>query len=454
MEAYQNFLVKYRAIQSASGGKPSDWTVKYDLRNPWVSLVNKGKEYTNWVLGTRSIPPTKVRKLETAARMFVSVAGVARNIWTWYQRNEDNLRLLVEAADWPQRTEGVVSGREELFTIGKLKVHNTLHLQGKELASTKEVVERAQVFLRKVPAFLKVLYGDVFIVGQISKASTLAWYNVAKDDVYLRPHPSVRVDDVETLLHELAHRWWRKFMDGATKSMWGKHHMDVKYKGGESPKLPAVGEEFPINVKGYTNKPRILSYKGVYVEIDGGGLIKVTELQKILRKRQTFAKFPTPYSATDQEEHFAESFSRYLTSHLTPEHEEAFKRIIVQKLPEGEQEEQSIVTVKEPEPVKPEPPKPEPKPVPKPVPPSPEPKPDFKPEHKPEPPVPATPGEDPRLGSLRELWTAARAARDEWTKTFVKSLADRVKARQSFTPKQLNILQLKFKHYKVTPTGW
>ena len=104
--------------------------------------------------------------------------------------------------------------------------------------------------------------------------------------------------------------------------------------------------------------------------------------------------------------------------------------------------------------MKPEPPKPEPKPVPKPVPPSPEPKPDFKPEHKPEPPVPATPGEDPRLGSLRELWTAARAARDEWTKTFVKSLADRVKARQSFTPKQLNILQLKFKHYKVTPTGW
>jgi len=66
-------------------------------------------------------------------------------------------------------------------------------------------------------------------------------------------------------------------------------------------------------------------------------------------------------------------------------------------------------------------------------------------------PVVHEPKEDSRLGSLRDLWKAARAGSDDWTMKFVKSIGDQIKAGKKLTYKQTDILGRKFKQYKIEP---
>lgn len=57
--------------------------------------------------------------------------------------------------------------------------------------------------------------------------------------------------------------------------------------------------------------------------------------------------------------------------------------------------------------------------------------------------------EDPRLPALRELWARARAARDEWTMDFTKSLAEQLKAGRRLSPRQVEIADEKAQQYGV-----
>lgn len=58
-------------------------------------------------------------------------------------------------------------------------------------------------------------------------------------------------------------------------------------------------------------------------------------------------------------------------------------------------------------------------------------------------------GEDPRLPALRELWVRARAARDEWTMEFAKSLGEQIKAGRRLSPRQVEVVEDKARQYNV-----
>jgi hypothetical protein len=57
--------------------------------------------------------------------------------------------------------------------------------------------------------------------------------------------------------------------------------------------------------------------------------------------------------------------------------------------------------------------------------------------------------EDPRLPALRELWVRARAARDEWTMDFAKSLGEQLKAGRRLSPRQVEVVESKAQQYGV-----
>lgn len=59
------------------------------------------------------------------------------------------------------------------------------------------------------------------------------------------------------------------------------------------------------------------------------------------------------------------------------------------------------------------------------------------------------PAEDARLPALRELWVRARAAQDEWTMGFAKSIAETLKAGRSLTPRQIETIESKAQQYNV-----
>lgn len=67
----------------------------------------------------------------------------------------------------------------------------------------------------------------------------------------------------------------------------------------------------------------------VYTE--NGGRYDHFKLLTLLMKWKKLDKFPTPYSAKSEEEHFCESLSMYCIGTLTGGHLEAFERIIVQR---------------------------------------------------------------------------------------------------------------------------
>lgn len=58
-------------------------------------------------------------------------------------------------------------------------------------------------------------------------------------------------------------------------------------------------------------------------------------------------------------------------------------------------------------------------------------------------------GEDPRLPALRELWVRARAARDEWTMDFVRSLGEQLKAGRRLSPRQVEVVEKMAQQYGV-----
>lgn len=64
-------------------------------------------------------------------------------------------------------------------------------------------------------------------------------------------------------------------------------------------------------------------------------------------------------------------------------------------------------------------------------------------------PAPVLVEEDPRLPAIRELWLRARAARDQWTMDFAKSLGEQLKAGRRLSPRQVEVVEGKAQQYGV-----
>ena len=312
-------------------GRVETTTNRFLLQDAWVQVINDGRKVAEWVVATRSISPSQARELELASR----VVGVNRtpDVSKWWEKNQKALAFLLDALTWPDRaTEGHYT---ELFDVGPLKVHNTLGLVGPAVEYLKKFVGTAVQHLQGT-IFSKVLYGDVYVVGQLStKANRLAWYVSERDDVYVRPQTKYSETDVEALVHELGHRWWFKFASQEVKKAWAAHHLEVRYSKGHTGEvqLPKIGDLFLIPVKGYKTPPMVVGYttnsRGSMIQLEGGGLVSANSVYNVLHDNHEKAKFPTAYSAKDKEEHFAESFCLYVVGKLTYEHLESFERIVV-----------------------------------------------------------------------------------------------------------------------------
>lgn len=300
--------------------------VSAKLQNAWTWLVRWGTDVATWVVETRTIPKGKEKAVELAARLFTMANRSPKDIPTWWDKNEKHIHLLVEALSWPERTEGSL---QEKFSVGPFTVHNTLHLEEGKLQGTVSVIVKAMQKIKPFHKFNKVLYGDVFVVGQLRHSKSLAWYYNQDDTVYLRPQKTSEKELVN-LIHELGHRYWYKFLGAEAQRQW--HSVYTILKRPVQVKLPEVGEPLGVLVKGVDN-PIVESYgrgnKGVpIVTIVGGQVFSATGVLSILEAEATERKFPTPYSATSVEEFFAEAFAHYIVGDLSEDHRVSLEGII------------------------------------------------------------------------------------------------------------------------------
>lgn len=304
-------------------------------------MVQYGRQIADWAVHTRAIPGGKAKKFEMASRE-VNKTRPPPSMNKWWEKGKEHLELLVESATWPERKEGDESGIRELVALPPFTVHNTVHLPDEKLEKTLEAVRHvAKQIQRKSPKLAKVLYGDVYLVGKISRPSWAAWYIIAEDTVHLRPLLKKGGDDARDLTHELGHRYWFKFMDTGAINAWEALYDSMKNKGENMATTGIeVGKPLPIPVKGFDTPPTVLKieFGRIYID-DGTGVqdgkpyklntyLPYTSVYSALVNENVRKMFPSNYAATQPEEFFAECFAYYILDQLSPELVADFERIV------------------------------------------------------------------------------------------------------------------------------
>lgn len=314
---YQQALAEFQRTFASSGADPYGGLILFRVLVP---LINRGRTLAEWVVQTRSIPSGKAKAVEMAARVFLKVSRVPKNIPDWYTKNQARLVLLSEAAKWVERTT-TEETTSEIAAVGPFKVHNTIGATPKQFEAIQGLFESAIRSLNAIKDFRKVLYGDVFVVGQLKQSTTLAWYSVRDDDVYIRSLAKKGIDDLRSLIHELGHRYWFKFLSLDVKQRMARLYSDLRHSRVETPPLKE-GDVLPLPVRGVKGPVIVTGLEGLFYRISTGGHVSILEVQKRLRLQATF---PTAYAATNYEEFFAECFSFYTLGKLKPDLTERFE---------------------------------------------------------------------------------------------------------------------------------
>lgn len=305
----------------------------------WRAFYRKGRDWGDYVIDHTAIPPAKAKAVEMAVRVFRVTYGSGKgprpSIADWFKKHERNLRVLLEAAQWPER-----SADDGIFQHGPFTVHNTVGATGKELQAAMRIIDLALRALpqTELPEMRQMAYGDLFLVGEIKRKRWAAWYMPQKDAIYLRPKISgVSVEDSALhLVHELGHRLWAKRLPQAVKSAWVTHHTQMAFSKGGLGRLPEAGEVLPplLLVNGKQVKVDAYDELGQATLVDAVkgaviGKVNRLKLREWMGNIGHVSKFPSIYASSDAEEHFCEALAHKGMGSLSPENLAAFDQIVL-----------------------------------------------------------------------------------------------------------------------------
>lgn len=291
------------------------------------TIIPFARSVAHAILSTRSIPLREAKSFEMAYRLIETYTGRVKDWSAWWDKNKERFYLLTRAAiNYPVREDG----GDEAFDVGPFRILNTIHLKDAALATLRKDIAEATRAIAKnvVPGFTKAAYGDIHIVAKLTKAHHAAWYNIADDSVYVRVLQGQ--DLTHSFIHEIGHRYWRKFANPESKREWERHHSRLMYA--DVPvTMPGVGDIVPVPIRG-TKGPTVVTkvtWDKLYIESDGvPSAISRKSLRDFLDGQERANRlFPTRYSLTDAEEHFCEALAQASMGKLPKEQLEAFNNI-------------------------------------------------------------------------------------------------------------------------------
>lgn len=279
----------------------------------------------------RVTPKKDLKKIEMATRSFLKMRRVPTKPGTWWTKYKKHALNLYNTRVYPLRDD---TDEAMTFELEGFTVFNTIQAEGSEMDSIRQVIEKSVKLIKnsKIPGINRILYGQLNVVGKIREAKLLAWYFLDKDTLSIRTRLPQGYDAVHSVIHELGHRWWAKFLDKMAKTRWVMHH-DAVGRRKSSRNFPKVGEPLGFRVKKYTEEPIVTSISrgrsGLKFYLNGSTSRHITE--KNMKMQLSVMEFPTKYSSTSHEEHFCESFALYCLGMLSEDHTEAFEKHILGK---------------------------------------------------------------------------------------------------------------------------
>ncbi len=309
----------------------------------------------------RKVAPREKTKVVQQTAKALHSRRAPRDTAKWWTTHRAGLELLLESKGWPERS----SEASGLYTIHGLVVHDTLGMPEKKLRRILETVAEAASSIETVSKdlgepFDQVLYGEVLVVDKIRGKRMLAWYQPDTDRVYLRPLPGDATG--LALLHELAHRYWRRFMGALEHSAWRaayrrsmahararvRHFLEEQDTTAELQALEP-GDEFPLPVAGMRRGgPPVVTRVGtagsygavawelLHVPSGKKGVVKLADLRRTAQARAERAAlaegFPGgSYAASDPEEYFAETVSHLALGEIDERHVQELQRALLPK---------------------------------------------------------------------------------------------------------------------------
>ena len=156
--------------------------------------------------------------------------------------------------------------------------------------------------------------------------------------MYVRPYRKAGNNETLSLLHELGHRYWRKFADKRKQQEWVRYHNSISAGAVPYPedlKLPQVGEVVEMaKAKGRgrnRRKPIVTKIEGDKIYVDTGGFYRKHQFYEVAwknaQREALIAKFPSAYSSKSYEEHFCEALAHRAAGSLAAENKAAFDAI-------------------------------------------------------------------------------------------------------------------------------
>ena len=316
---------------------PSGWA-GYGLaaRTYTSTLFRNGRTLSTLAALVKQVPSQHRRMFDMARREFARTR--AFDLLAWFGKNIEMLRMMYNVGSWPDVSSAVTEGDTAgaVTLIGSIRIVNQTDQNPEK---SVDIVRRAVRALSDsgVPSITRALYGDVFIVGEVARdKSLMAWYYGDLDRIEVLAVKRFAEQGVRATIHEIGHRYWMKFMDRDAKQAWQKHHTAMSDTSPD-PVFPKVGDVLDY-VRG---KPTVSSISQGIINFEGGGFVLKGNIVGLLRERALHLTFPTPYAATNAEEHFCESLSLFCLGDLKGANLAAFKVIVLGET--AEQAELSLV---------------------------------------------------------------------------------------------------------------
>jgi hypothetical protein len=327
----------------------------------WASVY--GDKLFLSIIQQYALPPALRKKVEMAARAYSkSRHSVRRKLPGQefeyigdFEKLIKVMRLHVDVAKdalvkGKEHTEGGDNtGAATKVNVGSFTLVNTGGFDAKVMDTVTSIVKKASEYA-KSSGLGKVLYGDILITNTVMKnPRVLAFYMVANDEMFIRANVKANIDTIQTILHELGHRYETKFLKD-------KRGVDRLYRlidGQESDrerdiqkslKAPEVGET--VVIKGGLYRVRAVTWgrggeKVVLEDPDNPKGTASISLEGYLsykgaapNRARNFDEDPnyngfiTNYAKTSPTENFAEMFAFYCMGSLPVHQSVAFEELV------------------------------------------------------------------------------------------------------------------------------
>lgn len=189
-------------------------------------VVDPGHKLFLSLLQTYTLPPALRKKVEIAARAYLKKtaprtpkskgkSSAYLEYILYYEKFLTTLHAHLAVAK-----DALAKGKEHSaegtgatkMKVGPFTLINTGGFPEKQMNEVADVVQKVSAYAQ-TSGLGKVCYGEIQITNSIhGKGNVLAFYLIAQDELFIRANVKATTDSVQTVLHELGHRYERQFL--------------------------------------------------------------------------------------------------------------------------------------------------------------------------------------------------------------------------------------------------